>query len=122
MKNKQTAKKQSRKRNEQRVGRSAERHDRVLAELELDPSHYDESGLPIMREDPQTGAWVGGDPAAFDLDDVVQVVGTPQQFASGVEPKMRPMRIEDLDDDCPICEKNRARIEAGNPPMVLAFD
>jgi hypothetical protein len=61
-------------------------------------------------------------PPPFDPSDGIQIVGTPEQFASGAEPHMRPMRIEDLDDECPICMANRRRILEGDPPMVLAFD
>lgn len=52
----------------------------------------------------------------------IQIIGSPEQFMSGAEPTMRPMRLDDLEDDCELCQMNRARIQAGNPPMVLAFD
>lgn len=57
----------------------------------------------------------------FDSEPI-QVIGRPDQFMSGAEPTMRPMRIDDLEDDCELCQMNRARILAGDPPMVLAFD
>lgn len=94
----------------------------AIAELGLNPDFYDASGYPIPWTDPITGALMGGDPMAFGASDGIQVVGTPEQFASGAEPQMRPMRLDDLEDDCPICMANRDRILAGDAPMVLAFD
>lgn len=94
----------------------------AIAELGLNPDYYDANGDPIEWTDPDTGAIFGGDPAAFELDGGFQIVGSPDKFLSGAEPQMRPMRLEDLDDDCPICRQNRKKILAGKPPMVLAFD
>lgn len=59
---------------------------------------------------------------AVDPGEVVQVIGSRQQFMSGAKPQLREMRIDDLEDDCPICQINRARILDGDPPMVYAFD
>jgi hypothetical protein len=52
----------------------------------------------------------------------IQVIGTPEQFMSGARPQLRPMRLDDIEDDCPLCLCNRERILAGDPPMVMAFD
>lgn len=58
----------------------------------------------------------------FGLDDGIQVIGTPEQLASGAIPRMREMTLDDIEDDCPICMFNRQRILDGNAPMVMAFD
>ncbi len=55
-------------------------------------------------------------------DGQIQLIGNPDALASGAEPVKRLLTLEDLEDDCPICEANRALIEAGNPPMVLIFE
>lgn len=52
----------------------------------------------------------------------IQIIGSPEQFLSGAEPQLRPMRLDDIEDDCPLCQCNRERILAGDPPMVMAFD
>lgn len=52
----------------------------------------------------------------------IQIIGSPEQFASGAEPTLRPMRLDDIEDDCDLCQMNKARILAGDPPMVMAFD
>lgn len=56
------------------------------------------------------------------IPEPIQVIGTPEQFMSGAQPQLRPMRIDDLEDDCDLCQMNRQRILAGDPPMVMAFD
>lgn len=55
-------------------------------------------------------------------DQPVQVIGSLEAFADGITPTIRKMQLSDLDDDCPICEANRERILAGDPPTVVAFD
>lgn len=94
----------------------------AIAELGLNPDLYDAMGNPIEWIEPEFGTLVGGDLEAFRRADGIQMIGTPEQFASGKEPQMRPMRLDDIEDDCPVCKINRERILAGDPPMVLAFD
>lgn len=94
----------------------------AIAELGLNPDLYDAMGNPIEWIEPEFGTLVGGDLEAFRKDDGIQVIGTYEQLASGKEPTMRPMRLDDIEDDCPVCKINRERILAGDPPMVLAFD
>lgn len=55
-------------------------------------------------------------------DNDIQVIGNPMKMSIGAEPVMRPMRLDDLEDDCWICQQNRARILAGDPPMALVFE
>ena len=61
-----------------------------------------------------------------DLDlgpgEELQIIGSPEGMLSGRPPVMREMTLDDIDDDCPVCRRNRKRILAGNPPTVLAFD
>lgn len=96
----------------------------LIEELGLNPDLYDATGFPISRIDPESGALVAGDPEAFARggDDVIQVIGDPRKMFSGAEPTLRRMRLDDLDDDCPVCQANRERILADDPPMVYAFD
>ncbi|MFT4049274.1 MAG: hypothetical protein QM648_05475 [Solirubrobacterales bacterium] len=60
----------------------------------------------------------------FDLPagEALQIIGNPEAMMSGRPPVVREMTLDDLDDDCWACRKNRKRILAGNPPTVLAFD
>lgn len=103
------------KRKQARARRSA------IAELGLNPDLYDGNGNPIPWTDPSSGALMGGDPMAFAMGGGLQVIGTAEDFASGREPVMREMRLDDIEDDCPVCQMNRERIVAGDPPLVLAF-
>lgn len=93
-----------------------------IAELGLNPDLYDANGDPIEWIDPETGALVGGDLKAFESDDGLQIIGNFEAMARGAEPRMRPMTLDDIEDDCPVCRINRERILAGDPPMVLAYD
>jgi hypothetical protein len=102
--------------------RSTNRINSMIDELGLDPDLYDETGFPIPWTDPESGALMGGDPSLFTAEGTVQVVGTTEQLASGKEPTLREMTLDDIEDDCPICKLNRDRIEAGDAPMVYAFD
>lgn len=63
-----------------------------------------------------------GDPLGMAMSDGIQVIGSPEAFASGKEPRMREMTIDDVEDDCPVCMLYRDRILAGNPPMVMVFE
>lgn len=98
----------------------------AIAQFGLNPDFYDDNGDPIIWTDPDTGAMMGGDPAAFDLDldpnEGIQIIGSPEAFANGAQPQLRPMRLSDLDDDCDICRRMRKRILSGNAPMVMAFE
>ncbi len=95
----------------------------AIDELGLDPDFYDALGNPISWTDPVSGALMGGDPMAFAAaGDAVQIVGTPAQLASGKEPTLRAMTLDDIEDDCPVCQVNRDRILAGDAPMIYAFD
>lgn len=55
-------------------------------------------------------------------DNAVQVIGSPLQMMSGKQPILREMTLDDIEDDCPICQANRDLILTGNAPMVYAFD
>lgn len=95
----------------------------AIDELELDPDLYDALGDPIEWSDPISGALMGGDPMAFAAaGEAMQIVGTPEQLASGKAPKLRAMTLDDIEDDCPVCQFNRERILAGDAPMIYAFD
>ena len=50
------------------------------------------------------------------------VSGTPDAFMSGRPPKMREMTLDDIEDECDLCQMNRERILAGDPPTVMAYD
>lgn len=58
----------------------------------------------------------------FDSGEPLQIIGSPEAMFSGRPPVMREMTLDDLDDDCPVCRRNRKRILAGKAPTVLAFD
>jgi hypothetical protein len=109
-------------RNKRRKSRPENPNNSPIAELGLNPDLYDARGNPIEWIEPKTGALVGGDLEAFRKFDGVQMIGTFEQFASGAEPQLRPMTLDDVEDDCPVCQMNRERILAGDPPMVMAFD
>lgn len=55
-------------------------------------------------------------------DEMIQFIGDPTKMMEGVEPKLRAMTLDDIDDDCPACRANRKRILAGDPPMAYVFE
>lgn len=94
-----------------------------IEELGLDPDLYDAAGNPIEWIDEKTGALMGGDPIGFAMaDESVQVIGDPSKMMRGKKPKYRAMRLEDIEDDCPVCQANRERILAGDPPMAYVYE
>jgi hypothetical protein len=52
----------------------------------------------------------------------VQVIGSPFKAMFGGKPTYRAMTLDDIEDDCPLCQANRARILAGDPPMAYVYD
>ena len=52
--------------------------------------------------------------------DAIQIIGDPN--AMGGEPVVREMRLDDIEDDCPICQAMREEILSGNPPQVMVFE
>lgn len=52
--------------------------------------------------------------------EAVNVVGDPANFSG--EPTMREATLDDVEDDCPLCQEMRRQILAGNPPKVLAYE
>jgi hypothetical protein len=66
--------------------------------------------------DPLTGA--------FDFSMMpsggINVIGDPTKCSG--EPVMREATLDDVEDDCPICQEMRRQILAGNPPQVLAYE
>ena len=52
--------------------------------------------------------------------EVVNVVGNPANLSG--EPTMRAATLDDVEDDCPLCQEMRRQILAGNPPQVLAYE
>lgn len=50
----------------------------------------------------------------------IQVIGNPAAMTG--PPVVREARLEDCDDDCPICVELRRQILAGNPPQVMVFE
>jgi hypothetical protein len=35
---------------------------------------------------------------------------------------MREATLDDVEDDCPLCQELRRQIESGNPPQVMVFE
>ncbi|MBJ7354068.1 MAG: hypothetical protein JHC98_04520 [Thermoleophilaceae bacterium] len=52
--------------------------------------------------------------------ETIQIIGDPT--ALGAEPTVRAMTLDDIEDDCPICQMMREEILAGNPPQVMVFE
>lgn len=52
--------------------------------------------------------------------DAIQIIGDPT--ALGGEPVVREMTLDDIEDDCPICQAMRDEILSGNPPQVMVFE
>lgn len=52
--------------------------------------------------------------------ETIQIIGDP--CAMGGEPTVRAMTLDDIEDDCPICQAMRDEILAGNPPEVMVFE
>ena len=52
--------------------------------------------------------------------DTILIIGDPT--AIGTEPVVRAMTLDDIEDDCPICQAMRDEILAGNPPEVMIFE
>ena len=52
--------------------------------------------------------------------DSIQIIGNPNSL--GGEPVVREMTLEDIEDDCPICQAMRKEILSGNPPQVMVFE
>lgn len=50
----------------------------------------------------------------------IQVIGNPANMTG--PPVVREARLEDCDDDCPVCVRLRKQILAGNPPQVMVFE
>jgi hypothetical protein len=122
MNNESQRPRRSKRRGDRKTPRPVNPRNPAIAQLGLDPDLYDANGSPIAWTDPQTGTMFGGDPKAFAMDGTIQVLGNYEAMARGGKPRMRPMTLDDLDDDCPVCRANRKRIEAGDPPIVLAYD
>lgn len=38
------------------------------------------------------------------------------------EPVVREATLDDVEDDCPLCQELREQIESGNPPQVMVFE
>lgn len=51
--------------------------------------------------------------------DTIQIIGSPD--CSG-EPVVREATLDDVEDDCPLCQEMRKQILAGNPPTVMVFE
>lgn len=56
------------------------------------------------------------------MEEPIQVIGSPKSFFSGKSPQMRKMTLDDIEDDCDLCQMNRERILAGDPPTVMVYD
>lgn len=52
--------------------------------------------------------------------DAIQIIGDPN--AIGGEPVVREMTLDDIEDDCPICQAMREEILSGKPPQVMVFE
>lgn len=52
--------------------------------------------------------------------DAIQIIGDPT--TPGGEPVVREMTLDDIEDDCPICQAMREEILSGNPPQVMVFE
>jgi hypothetical protein len=52
--------------------------------------------------------------------ETIQIIGDP--CAIGGEPTVRTMTLDDIEDDCPICQAMREEILSGNPPQVMVFE
>jgi hypothetical protein len=50
----------------------------------------------------------------------INVLGNP--FTATGEPIMREATLDDVEDDCPLCQELRRQIESGNPPQVMVFE
>jgi hypothetical protein len=50
----------------------------------------------------------------------INVIGNPMT-ATG-EPVVREATLDDVEDDCPLCQELREQIESGNPPQVMVFE
>lgn len=82
-------------------------------EFDWDASEFGGDGT----DEPSTDGPIKGGPIT---DGPIQVIGKPG--AMGGAPRMRPARLSDCEDGCPICEDMREQILAGKPPMIMAFD
>ncbi|MBJ7457612.1 MAG: hypothetical protein JHD02_00340 [Thermoleophilaceae bacterium] len=65
------------------------------------------------------------DPQALDQlltgGNVLQILGSPTAIENGT-PVTRAATLDDVEDDCPICQQMRAQILAGNAPTVMVFE
>jgi hypothetical protein len=50
----------------------------------------------------------------------INVIGNPMT-ATG-EPVVREATLDDIEDDCVLCQALRKQIESGNPPQVMVFE
>lgn len=79
-----------------------------------------------MKKQPKSTRPVNPFNSDFNPDfydpDAVQVIGDPQKAMSGTKPVYRALTLDDIEDDCPVCQANRQRILAGDPPMAWAYD
>ncbi len=58
------------------------------------------------------------DAQSLGINEPVQIIGAP---GDGTKVSFRAMTLDDIDDNCPICEANRKQILAGNPPKVMFY-
>jgi len=112
------------KKNKRRSKRPVNPNNSLIDELGLNPDYYDANGDPIDWIDEESGALMGGDPAAFAAvdSDAVQVIGNPLKAMFGGKPVYRELTLDDIEDDCPVCRQNRDRILAGDAPMVYVYE
>jgi hypothetical protein len=50
----------------------------------------------------------------------INVIGNP--FTATSEPVVREATLDDVEDDCPLCQELRRQILSGNPPQVMVFE
>jgi hypothetical protein len=50
----------------------------------------------------------------------INVIGNP--FTATSEPIMRTATLDDVEDDCPLCQELRQQILSGNAPEVMVFE
>ena len=56
----------------------------------------------------------------LEPSETIQIIGDPT--AADAEPTVRTMTLDDIEDDCPICQAMREEILSGNPPQVMVFE
>lgn len=62
----------------------------------------------------------GGDPGVGIPAVGINVLGNP--FAGTGEPVFREATLDDVEDDCPLCQELRRQIQSGNPPQIMVFE